>query len=209
MKRIDIAEWERKEYYELFSQYDEPFFGIVSEIDCTKAYKAAKENNFSFYACYLHKSLVAVNGIEELKYRIDSEGVVLYDQINASPTIGRDNGTFGFGFIPYHEEFSVFNEKLLVEVERVRNIKGLGMNENTMRTDVIHYSSIPWIKFSGLTHARNYKFLDSTPKISFGRAAYTNDRMTMPVSVNVHHALVDGLHVAKYLELFQDLLNNE
>ncbi|NRA48527.1 MAG: chloramphenicol acetyltransferase, partial [Phaeodactylibacter sp.] len=32
-------------------------------------------------------------------------------------------------------------------------------------------------------------------------------RKTMPVSIHVHHALVDGFHVGLFLEAFQDLLN--
>ena len=29
----------------------------------------------------------------------------------------------------------------------------------------------------------------------------------MPVSIHVHHALVDGLHVGQYIDCFQELLN--
>jgi chloramphenicol O-acetyltransferase type A len=30
----------------------------------------------------------------------------------------------------------------------------------------------------------------------------------MPVSIHVHHALADGLHVAQFVELFQTLLDS-
>ncbi|MEL7004699.1 MAG: hypothetical protein AAFN93_18470 [Bacteroidota bacterium] len=29
----------------------------------------------------------------------------------------------------------------------------------------------------------------------------------MPVSIHVHHGLVDGIHVGQYCDLFQKLLN--
>jgi chloramphenicol O-acetyltransferase type A len=31
----------------------------------------------------------------------------------------------------------------------------------------------------------------------------------MPVSVHVHHALMDGFHVGQFVEAFQDILNAE
>jgi chloramphenicol O-acetyltransferase type A len=37
-----------------------------------------------------------VNHIECFKYRIAEDNVYVYDQINASATIGRADGTFGF-----------------------------------------------------------------------------------------------------------------
>ncbi|MDH5475920.1 MAG: CatA-like O-acetyltransferase, partial [Cyclobacteriaceae bacterium] len=49
MKILDLENWNRKEHYHFFSQYDEPFFGLVSEIDCTIAYQVAKKNNYSFF----------------------------------------------------------------------------------------------------------------------------------------------------------------
>jgi len=55
MKIIDTENWNRKEHFDFFSKMASPFFGIVTEVDCTKAYKKAKENENSFFAYYLHK----------------------------------------------------------------------------------------------------------------------------------------------------------
>jgi chloramphenicol O-acetyltransferase type A len=209
MKPINIETWNRREHFAFFSGFDEPFFGIVSEVDCSSTYESSKKNNFSFFASYLYKSLVAVNGIPEFRYRINKNEVVIYDTINASPTIGREDGTFGFGFIPFDEDFRIFAGELSEEISRIKNSAGLGLNENTSRKDVIHYSSIPWIKFSSVTHARNFKFADSVPKITFGKISKTGDTITLPVSVNCHHGLMDALHVYQFLELFQELLNEK
>ena len=92
--------------------------------------------------------------------------------------------------------------------QRLQKINGLGVNNDTMRKDVIHYSSVPWFKITGLTHARNYKFKDSVPKITFGKFEEINGRKIMKISINGHHGLIDGYHAGKYLETFQELLNS-
>jgi len=40
-----------------------------------------------------------------------------------------------------------------------------------------------------------------------GKYNTEGDKMIMPVSVEVHHSLMDGLHVGRYFELFQKYLN--
>jgi len=208
MKILDKNSWKRKEHFNFFSQFDEPFFGVVSEIDCTIAHKFAKENKKSFFSYYLHKSLLAINEIEEFKYRIyDNNDIVIYDEIHASSTIVRADETYGFSFVHYNLEFEIFNKSLQKEIKNVEDSVGLRLNKDGLRKDTIHYSSIPWSKFTGLTHARNFKNNDSVPKITFGKMFLKEDRWIMPIAINAHHGLVDGLHVAKYLEVFQKLMN--
>ena len=207
MKIIDINTWKRKEHFRFFSQFDEPFFGLVAEVDCTKAFEVSKKESFSFFAYYLHKSLVAANNIEELKYRIKAGDVVVYDEIHASPTIGRDDGTFAFSFIKFNNDYNVFRKSLSNEINKVKNSTGMRAANDSELIDVIHYSAIPWVRFTGLTHARNYKFVDSSPKITFGKTYNKDNTLLMPVSINAHHGLVDGKHIGGFFDLFQQLLN--
>lgn len=206
-KLLDITNWKRKEHYEFFSKYDEPFWGIVSEIDCTKAYQKAKENNISFFLYYLHKPTLAVNMIEEFRYRIRDDKVVVFDEVHVSSTLGRDDETFSYSFIKYNSNFSEFVLSAQKEIERVKMSTGLNITDDTSRLDTIHYSSLPWTKFTGLTHARNFKNKDSVPKIVFGKYYLVDGRKIMNVSLNAHHGLVDGLHGAKYFDLFQKLMD--
>lgn len=207
MKEIDINSWNRKEHFEFFSTFDEPFFGVVTEVDCTRAYEKSKENGCSFFAYYLYQSLKAVNQTEEFRCRILDGKPVLYNTIHASATIGREDGTFGFSFIIYNPDFEKFCENLNKEVRSTQNSKGLRLTDAAMRQDSIHYSSVPWFKITGLTHARHFKFADSVPKISFGKLFSQHEKKMMSVSINAHHGLMDGLHVGRYLDLFQQLLN--
>ncbi|HMX59624.1 MAG TPA: CatA-like O-acetyltransferase [Chitinophagales bacterium] len=48
-KRIDIDNWNRKEHFLFFSKFEEPFFGVTIKVDCTSAYKKAKEKGVSFF----------------------------------------------------------------------------------------------------------------------------------------------------------------
>jgi chloramphenicol O-acetyltransferase type A len=60
-----------------------------------------------------------------------------------------------------------------------------------------------------LTHARNYQSSDSVPKITFGKASLKDGKWLLPTSIEVHHGLVDGVHIAQFLEEFQKGMSGE
>ncbi len=202
---LDINSWSRKDHFNFFKQFEEPFFGVTVKIDCTVAYAKSKKHNNSFFQYYLHKALVAVNSVECFRYRISDENIIVYDQIDASPTIGRPDGTFGFSYMKYHKDFDKFEITAKKEIDRITNSSGL--DPATSGENVIHFSSLPWLDFTSFSHARSFSFPDSAPKISFGKMTETDGKKSMPVSIHVHHGLVDGFHVGQFVEEFQRLMD--
>ncbi len=206
MKLLDLETWNRKEHFEFFKDYDQPFFGITAEVTITKAYEKAKKINASLFLFYLHKSLVAINTLESFKYRIIEDGkVAIFDVIRAGATINRPDKTFSFSYIPYHKDFNEFEKEALAIIDEIRNTEGLPHTDRSQ--DVAYFTAIPWVKFTSIEHATNSKFADSVPKVAFGKWEERSGEKYMPVSVHAHHALMDGVHVGQFYELFQQLLD--
>ncbi|MBJ6144686.1 chloramphenicol acetyltransferase [Hymenobacter sp. BT559] len=204
---LNLTDWNRREHFEFFSRFEEPFFGLVANVDCTPALAEAKRLGVPFFLYYLYQALQAVNQVEALRYRIEDGQVYTYDRIHASATIGRPDHTFGFSFIELHDNLGAFVQAAKTEIAAVQASSGLRLSPNTARLDVIHFSAIPWVRFSGLTHARSFSHPDSMPKISVGQTHQEGAATFMPVSVNVHHGLADGYHVGMFLDEFQRRLS--
>ncbi len=205
-KLIDLDNWNRKEHFLFFSKFEEPFFGVTVKVNCTNAYKKSKEKDISFFLYYLYRALKAANEVENFRYRIIENQVYEYATINASPTINRPDGTFGFAYMEYFEDEKQFYEKALQEIENVKSTNSL--LPAVSGENVIHFSAIPWLDFTSISHARSFSNPDSCPKISFGKMTENNGVKEMPVSIHGHHALMDGYHVGLFIDKFQDLLNN-
>lgn len=203
MKIVDIESWNRKEHFEFFSKMASPYFGFTTEVDCTKAYADAKEKGYSFFAYYLHKSMVAMNAVDELKLRIVDDQVVQFDTIHAGSTIGRPDGTFGFVFVHYSEDFEIFNAALQEEIKAVHQSSGLRLSNERLGKDHIRHTTIPWNSFSAILHPTDFNTGESVPKVSFGRFNIRDGKKYLPVSIEAHHGLADGIHIAKYLKEFQ------
>ena len=163
---IDLDNWNRKEHFAFFSAFDDPFFGVTTLVDFTDVYRQSKEQNVSFFLYSLHFLLKCVNETDAFKLRIEKDSVVRYDTIHISPTIGREDGTFGFGFFEYDPDIDLFIQKATQEIERVKNGTGLSFSKNTSRQDVIRYSALPWFAFSEMKHATSFKdgVLGSNPR---------------------------------------------
>ncbi|MBY0485584.1 MAG: chloramphenicol acetyltransferase [Flavobacteriaceae bacterium] len=204
-QKLNLETWNRKEHFLFFKQMEEPFFGITVTIDCTNAYAKSKELGVSFFTYYLHKTLVAVNKIEPFRYRILENEIYIFDRIDASATILRDDKTFGFSQIEFAEDILQFAENTKNEIARIQTTTGLLTRE--FSENLIHFSALPWINFTSFSHARSFTFPDSCPKISFGKMIDENDKKTMSMSVHVHHGLMDGYHLGEYVNLFQEVIN--
>lgn len=93
---FNIINWKRKDAYQLFSTYDNPFFNLCSHIDVTSLYRFCKDNDYSFNLSLLFYSLQSANNIEEFKLRIFNGRVVLFDKINGGSTVLHEDETFSF-----------------------------------------------------------------------------------------------------------------
>jgi chloramphenicol O-acetyltransferase type A len=207
MEKIEIETWYRKEHFEFFSSFEDPSFGISTELTCSKAYDSCKESGDSFFAYYLHCSLQAVNDIKEFKYRIYDGEVVKCDIIHAGPTIARSDGSFGFSFVPFTPDFNRFKNALQKEIDNVKQSSGIRKSVDGERINVIYYSTLPWISFTGLKHPFSSNETAGIPKITIGKVFQQGKEMIMPIAIQAHHGLVDGLHISTYLNKFEALLN--
>lgn len=205
-QKLNLDTWNRKEHFLFFKQMEEPFFGVTTTLDCTKAYEKSRELGVSFFSYYLHKTLAAVNAIESFRYRIIGDEVYNFDQINASATVLREDKTFGFSLMEYHDNAIQFSEIVKNEIARIQTTTGLFTREE-YGENLIHFSALPWIKFESFSHARSFNWPDSCPKISFGKMTEEKDKKTMPISIHVHHGLMDGYHVGLFIERLEELMN--
>lgn len=202
---LDLDRWPRRQHFDFFRRYEWPWFNLCAEVDVTAlAGRCRAPGGPSFFLASLWASLVAANEIEELRYRLRGEQVVVHPIIHGGSTVLMPDETFAFAYFDFEPEYPAFAEAGAAVLERVRSGPG-GLEPHPERDDLIHYSVIPWVAFTSFSHARTLASDLSVPKIVFGRHRAVGGRRVMPVSVEVHHALVDGIHVGRYFECFEKL----
>jgi len=203
-EKINLETWERSAAFHLFKSFTEPYHGVCLRVDCTATYRYSKQHHLSVFLSLMHRSLVAAHQVENFRTRIVDDTAWRYEQINAGSAVGRANGTIGFGHYQFQQRIDEFVREASIELDRVRQRDDM---ERYPEANVIRYSVLPWFDFTSLSHARDLSHEDSAPRITFGKITEADGRCTMPVSIHVHHALADGLHVAQFVEKFQHALD--
>src|SRR6516225_9255839 len=202
-QQIDLETWERKATFNFFKGFTEPFHGVCVRVDCTETFQYAKEHELSVSFALFHRCLVAAHQVENFRTRIVDGVAWRYDRIHGGSAVGRPNGTIGFAYYLFHEDIQKFVRDASLESERVRNREDI---ERSSDVAYIRFSTLPWLDFTSLSHARDLSREDSLPRITLGKITEANGRRTMPISIHVHHALADGLHVAQFVEKLQQAL---
>jgi len=204
---LDIENWKRRDQFNFFNAYDNPFFGLCADVDITVLRRQVKEQRLSFFFATLFLSLKAAHVVEEFRYRLEGERVVIHDRMMAGSTVLNADDTFSFCYFDFFPRFRDFQENAS-EVLRQHARDDHPWEDRDQRSDMIHYSVIPWIQFTSLSHARKFKTGDSIPKIVMGKYYSKADTIQMPLSLEVHHALMDGFHLGRYFGKFQEYLHH-
>lgn len=205
---LDIETWNRRRQFEFFRNFDNPFFNMCVNVDVTPLRLLTRSTkSLSFFITYHFLSMKVANEIELFRYRLRGERVLVHERIHAGTTLLLPDESFTFVYFDYDEDFGVFHARAEAAVESARTtVSPLGQHDD--HDDLIHHSVIPWVTFTSFSNARNRGRQDSIPKIVFGRYYEDGDRIKMPVSVEVHHALMDGLHVGRYFERLESYFLN-
>lgn len=194
---LDLSTWPRRDHYQFFLAYEQPFFNLCTEVQVGPTWRWCKATGAPFSLACWFAAQRATDAVPALRMRLRPEGVWLHDQLYIASTISLPGDTFGFCYFPRAPTFAAFRETAEAAIAQVR--AGAPMGDRPDEDGVIHGSVVPWVRFTGLTHARRLGTLDSVPKLVFGKASAAGEGMALPVSVAAHHALADGVHVAQFL----------
>ena len=204
-KYLDIETWHRRELFHFFIDYKNPYFNVCTKLDVTELLAMVRDRANAKVSSAIHYfGLRAANETEPFRYRLQEGKIIVYDVINGGTTVLLPNESFAYAYFDFDLDFEKFVTGMNKAVDEIRNDDG--PLKPTMRDDVIYHTTLPWISFTSFAHARTPGRGDSIPRFVFGKFSKEGERVMMPFSVEVHHALMDGLHVGRFLARFEEAL---
>jgi chloramphenicol O-acetyltransferase type A len=199
---LDTEAWSRRHLFRLFKDYDAPYFNVCADVDVTPLLALVRERGLSFFVTYHYLSTKTANEVEPFRYRLRGERVVVHERVHAGAIVLLPDDSFTFVYFDYSEDFGAFHEGARAMVERARR-EPPPLDARAGQDDLIYHSVIPWVSFTSISHARDSRQQNGIPKVAFGKYREADGRVLMPVSVEAHHALMDGLHAGRFFERLQ------
>lgn len=204
---IPLAAWPRRAALQHFLTMAQPAFSVTVPVDVSGLRERAARHGATPWLAYHHAALEAANTVDGMRQSLlaGGSGVREFAAIHASTTVLREDGSFGFVTLPREVSLAAFAASAKPTVERVRRASGdlFAADEpgDVREETLVHMTALPWLAFTAFTHARGAG--DDRPKVAFGRFKEEGGRLLMPVAVDVHHALCDGVHVGRFFAQFQ------
>lgn len=208
MKWIDIDTWSRKPLIKKYSTYMFPYINIGAEMDVTGLYSYCKKEGISFYCAMIYGAVKAALSIENFKYRIIDEKPVLCDTLKPVFTyLPKGEEQFYLVKQDYCEDMLTFCRNAKAQAEALANESSHAYMHAPEDVEILYISCIPWIHYTHFIRTIEHGGKDNIPRISWGKYKKQKDgTMSMPFSVQVHHALMDGYHVGMYFEAVESWL---
>ena len=204
VQRIDLARWPRREAYELFRGLGFPYFNLTADVDVASLRDATRARGASFTVSLVYMLSRAANDVPEFRQRIRGRDVVEHRVVHPSITVLAEDGAIRFVNLPYTEEFARFARDAAERIDRGRRAESLWSEPD--RDDFLFMTAIPWVSFTGLVHPVPLDPPNSVPRIAWGKYRDVGGRLAMPLNVQAHHALMDGVHIGRYFARVEELL---
>ena len=200
----------RDKLVEKYSTYDFPYIVVTADINIRKLYDFAKANQVSFYTTMIYCVMKTANDIPNFHYRIGKDNKIeLFEKLTASFTYLPDGwDQFYVVDIPFDGDIIEFSRFAKERAEEKGKCDEHEVMHSAGNPAIIYMSVMPWIRYTQFVRTIHHAGKDCVPRISWGKFNKTEDGMMMPVSVQVHHALMDGYHVGMFYEKLQELIDN-
>lgn len=202
MRTIDMQTYPRREHFNFFSTFDQPHFNMCANVDLSTFYTTVKRRGFSFTIALVYVLTRAANDIAEFRQRIRAGKVIEHEMVHPSGTILVDKDQFSFCTFDYYEDFSEFAPRAAEMIAQVK--ENLTLKDEPGRDDLLFMTAIPWVSFTSFMHPLHLNPADSVPRFAWGKIFEDREHLKMPLSVQGHHALMDGIHVGRYYAKVQD-----
>jgi chloramphenicol O-acetyltransferase type A len=205
MRMIEMDTWHRRKHFEVYHAFDYPHFNLCAPMDITHFYPAVKDAEISLTVAITYILATVANEIQEFRYRVRGEHVIEHERVHPSITVLTEGDLFSFCTIEFVQDFRHFAIRAQERIDHVK--RNPTLEDEPGQDDLLFMTSIPWVAFTTIMHPIHMHPADSVPRIAWGKIFGEESSLKMPLSVQVHHGLVDGLHVGRYYEQVQAMLN--
>lgn len=195
-RKIDMETYPRRAHFDYFRSMTNPYLGVTVNVDVTELVQFCKREACSFYLAMIRLAALAADGVPEFRQRIRDGGIVEYDACPTSHIELLEDGTYCYCTLFHHlpwKEYLAYAEQTRAERRANPSIA-----EDTEQESEYFISALPWLHYTALIQPTTTGD-ESNPRITWGKFEKNSaGRLMLPVTVLVHHALVDGLQLSRF-----------
>ena len=188
----------RAEAFSMWISSPVPMVTLVKTFDVTRLVKVSKKSSMKFNVLICWCICKAASSIEEFFLLPVPGHLYRFDKLAVNVVVLNDKGGITLCDVPYSEDISQFNADYLeVTCRAAKTCKSTSL-EDAM---IIGTSALPYTELDCIVNQYSGRW--NNPFLAWGRYRKGWLRTTLPISMQFHHAQMDGIQAARFLEELQ------
>jgi len=194
MKKIDLDTYKRRGMFEAFKDREIPFLATSCMVDITNLKLFVDMQRCGFFVAISYLISKTVNRVPELRQRIINGELYEFDRVDPGFTVLLEDETFSFCDSRYFEAFAEYREYASA---RIRAVKACPDQSVGDKNHMFFITSAPWFSFTSIVHPYTSQY-GSIPIVTIGKYFEQGGALLIPIGIQAHHGVVDGIHVGKF-----------
>lgn len=203
--KLDMSRWNRREHFEHYLHNVRCSYSLTVEVDVTELHGALKTAGLKAYPAQIYMVATVVNRLPEFRMSLDEQGHLGYWEVSHPlyTVLNQKTETFSAIWTPYAADFRQFYPSCVADIEQYAT--GRLSPQGDTPPNICSVSSTPWLDFTAF-NLNVYSQGDYLlPIFTIGRYVRGGGRILMPLAIQVHHAVCDGLHVGRFVEALRSM----
>ena len=205
MQFIELESWDRAMHYQVFRNSLQPQYCVTFDLDITHFLPVIKGKGYSFTFSFIYAVTKCANRIEEFRCRFVDGKPAVFETINTSFTyLKKGTELFKVVNVPMQDTL----EQYVALAKQTEENQTAYFTASAMGNDIYQFSPFPWVSFRHISHTDSGRKDNATPLFDWGKFYEKDQRILLPISVQVHHSFVDGIHIGKLAQSLQEYLDS-
>ena len=192
----------RAEAFSMWISSPVPMVTLVKTFDVTRLVKVSKKSSMKFNVLMCWCICKAASSIEEFFLLPVPGHLYRFDKLAVNAVVLNDKGGITLCDVPYSEDISQFNADYLeVTCRAAKTCKSTSL-EDAM---IIGTSALPYTELDCIVNQYSGRW--NNPFLAWGKYRKGLFKTTLPISLQFHHAQMDGMQACRFLNNLQHEIN--
>ena len=203
MKReINLQESSRAEAFHMWMSSPMPMVTLVKTFDVTRLVKASKKSGIKFNVLMCWCIGKAASSIKEFYLLPEHDKLYQFDQFGINIVVQNVKGGINLCDVPFADSIEQFNANYLE-----LTCQAAKACQNTSLEDymIIGTSALPQTELDCIVNQYSGRW--NNPFLAWGKYRKGLFKTTLPISLQFHHAQMDGAHACHFLDNLQEEIN--
>ena len=203
-RKIDQSTWSRQDHYKYYTEKLKVNYSMTARLDVTRLRAECDRFGVHFYAAFIWCTSNVVNRLSFMKMMTDEEGNPgVWDVVHPNYTIfHKEDHTFSDCWSEYDADFATFYKRIETDIEAAKKVRGVKAKAG-QPVNFYCISCVPWLDYTGYATSTVSDHVALFPIITFGKYTEDNGKLTLPLTLTIAHAAMDGWHTSEFFREMQ------